>query len=148
MNHSRLVLTFTVLCHLWPPGTRGYSRGAPRSTCGGGTNASMTPRHGFSPQTRPSPAYIVVDQSRVLHTDYVRVTNRGLQGIQLYPQFLAQCSFYFTPSGAAIYHCIHVIIKENVQQLNVKGMRHAVLLMVRHEGVYCLPILELQLNKT
>jgi len=74
-------LTLSVLCHL-SPRTRGYSRGAPRSTCGGGTNASMTPRHGFSPQTRPSPAYIVVDQTRVVHTDYVRVTIRSSQAFK------------------------------------------------------------------
>ena len=83
MNHVfRSLLTLSVLCHL-SPCTRGYSRGAPRSTCGGGTNASMTPRHGFSPQTRPSPAYIVVDQTRVVHTDYVRVTIRSSQAFKV-----------------------------------------------------------------
>ena len=60
----------------------------------------------------------------------------------------AHACIFIPQEQAAIYHCIHVIIKENVQQLNVKGMRHAVLLMVRHEAVKYLPIVELQAKDT
>ena len=66
--------------------TRGYSRGAPRVTCLDSsdhvpgepvTNASLTPRHGYSPQPGLGPVRILLDQRSVAFTDYIRVTLRS-----------------------------------------------------------------------
>ena len=54
-----------------PPAVRGYSRGAPVTACSG----PMLPRHGYSGQTGPAPAQILLDSLELSsHADYLRVS--------------------------------------------------------------------------
>ena len=105
LSIPRLVLTLGVLCCL-APWTRGYSRGAPRATClspGHVTNVSLTPRHGFSPQPGPGPARILLDQTTITYTDYIRVTLRSEQAFKVTSWVIIFCKIN---SALCVYYYI------------------------------------------
>ena len=85
MNKSscfRLDYILFILVHILVP-SLGYSRGAPRSTCGSSTNENLIPRHGFQPQTSQSPASLELDLTSVTTNDYVRVSLRSKQAFKV-----------------------------------------------------------------